>query len=126
MKIEYRLPRAAARCATTEIIVPEPTIGPRPPRISCLLALALRLEQLVQSGAVRDYAEMARLGGVSRARVSQILNLLRLAPDIQEHLLSLSPRSREDEPITEHDLRAVVREPRWDRQREMFAQIFRP
>ena len=61
----------------------------RVPRIARLMALALRFEQLVRTGAVRDYAELARLGQVSRARLTQIMNLLHLAPDIQEAILFL-------------------------------------
>jgi hypothetical protein len=56
----------------------------RVPRVSRLLALALRLDRLVHAGAIADYATLARLGHVSRARVSQILGLVLLAPDIQE------------------------------------------
>ena len=55
----------------------------RVPRISRLMALAVRLEGLVRAGRVKDYAELARLGGVSRARVTQVLNLRNLAPSIQ-------------------------------------------
>ena len=54
-----------------------PEVPPRRvPRIARLMALALRFEQLLQAGAIRDYAELARLGHVSRARVSQIISLL--------------------------------------------------
>jgi len=53
------------------------------------MALALRFEELIRTGAVRDYAELARLGQVSRARITQIMNLLHLAPDIQERILFL-------------------------------------
>lgn len=122
MKIQYRLsvPRRSVR---TEVTAPERAICARPPRVTCLLALAHRFEELVRSGAMRDYAEVARLGRVSRARVSQILQLLTLAPSIQEHLLFLPPRTPGDETITERDLREVVREPRWDRQRELFARL---
>jgi hypothetical protein len=123
MKIEYMLPRVPARTSTTEVTRPEPAKCGRAPRITCLLALAHRFEELVRSGALRDYADIARLGRVSRARVSQILKLLTLAPSIQEHLLFLPPRVARDEPITERDLRIVVREPRWDRQRELFARL---
>ena len=45
----------------------------RVPRVSRLLALALRLDRLVRVGEIADYATLARLGHVSRARVSQIL-----------------------------------------------------
>jgi hypothetical protein len=90
-----------------------------------LLALAHRFEQLVRAGEVRDYAEIAQLGRVSRARISQILKLLTLAPSIQEHLLFLSPRNPGEEPITERDLRPLAGEPRWDRQRERFERLLR-
>ena len=66
----------------------------RVPRISRLMALAIRFEQLVRDGTVRDYAELARLGHVSRARIAQITNLLNLAPDIQDEILSLPPTER--------------------------------
>jgi hypothetical protein len=61
----------------------------RVPRIARLMALALRFEELVRSGAIRDYAELARLGQVSRARITQVMNLLHLAPDLQEEILFL-------------------------------------
>jgi hypothetical protein len=64
----------------------------RPPRLTCLLALAHKLEGLVRSGEVKDYADLARLGRVSRARMSQILKLLMLAPPIQEYILWSPPR----------------------------------
>jgi len=54
------------------------------------MALAIHLDELVQTGAVQDYATLARLGHVSRARITQILNLVNLAPDIQEEVLFLN------------------------------------
>jgi hypothetical protein len=66
---------------------------------------------------------LARAGHVSRARVSQILKLLTLAPSIQEELLWLPPRSAGSKCITERDLRKVAQEPHWDRQRVLFDQI---
>ncbi len=53
------------------------------------MALAIRFERLIQAGEVADYAELARLGHVTRARITQIMNLRLLAPDIQERLLFL-------------------------------------
>ena len=97
----------------------------RPPRVTCLLALAHRFEELVRSREVKDYADLARLGGVSRARVSQILKLLTLAPAIQELILDLPPRSPGDKTLTERHLRMVLREPIWDRQRILFNRIWR-
>ncbi len=53
------------------------------------MQLLRRFDGLIQSGVVANYAELARLGNVTRARVTQIMNLLNLAPEIQEELLFL-------------------------------------
>src|SRR5690349_4412203 len=66
------------------------TITGRVPRISRLMALAIRFDDLLRRGEVKDYAELARVGHVTRARVTQIMNLLYLAPRLQEELLFLS------------------------------------
>src|SRR5712692_10983872 len=95
----------------------------RLPRIARLMALAIRFDDLLRKGTVKDCAELARLGRVSRARVSQIMNLLNLAPDIQELLLFLTPvRTWRDE-LNERAVRAVLREPCWKRQRHLFAGL---
>ena len=60
---------------------------PAMPRLSRLLALALKMEQMIQEGTVKNYSELAHLGQVSVARISQVMNLLHLAPDIQEEIL---------------------------------------
>jgi hypothetical protein len=125
MRIEYDLPNRRVRGAKNSLTFLQPLEAARPPRVTCLLALAHRFENLVRSGHVRDYAELARFGRVSRARLSQILKLLTLAPSIQEYLLSLPPRIRGEEVITERDLRNVLREPRWDRQRTLFELLAR-
>ena len=52
-----------------------------------MMALAIKYQGLVDGGELRDYADIARLGYLSRARVTQIMNLANLAPDIQEELL---------------------------------------
>src|SRR5687768_14643073 len=62
----------------------------RTPRISRLMALAIRFDELIRSGSFRNYADLARIGQVSRNRVSDIMNLLLLAPDIQEELLFMA------------------------------------
>lgn len=92
----------------------------RVPRVSRLMALAIRFEQLVRDGVVADYAELARLGHVTRARMSQITNLLNLAPEIQEQLLFLPRVAEGKDPITERELRALVAEADWRKQRRMW------
>ena len=66
----------------------------RVPRVARLMALALRLDELVRTGQVASYSALASLGHVTRARVSQIMSLLQLAPDIQEALAKLPPEER--------------------------------
>jgi hypothetical protein len=84
------------------------------------MALALRFQRLVESGEVRDYAELARLGHVTRARMTQIMNLLNLAPDIQENLLFLPPVEFGRDPIRELQLRPITLVPDWRKQRQMW------
>lgn len=93
------------------------------PRVSKLLALAIRMEGLVQRGEVRDYADLARLGYVTRARITQIMNLLNLAPDIQEDLLFLPRTLKGYDPIREKDMRPIAAVPFWQRQRKMWAKL---
>lgn len=92
-------------------------------RVSRLMALAIRLDGLIRAGQVRDQATIARLGGVSRARVTQIMNLLFLATDIQEQLLHLPPVAHGRAPILLRDLQPIARELNWRKQREMWAQL---
>jgi len=93
------------------------------PRVAKLLALAIRYENLVKRGDIQDYADIARLGYVTRARITQIMNLLNLAPDIQEDILFLPNTLKGRDPILEKDLRPVAAVPHWNRQRRMWAQM---
>lgn len=94
--------------------------GPRPeskparlPRITRLMALAIRGDQLLRDGVVTDQAELARLGHVIRARMRQILNLLHLAPAIQEAILFLPRAEQGRDSITERDLRTIAAMADW-------------
>lgn len=95
----------------------------RVPRIARLMALAIRFERLIASGGVTTQAELAELGHITRARVTQIMNLLHLAPDIQEQILDLPEVVEGRDPITERDLRPIAAEIRWDEQRHMWATL---
>jgi hypothetical protein len=95
----------------------------RVPRISRLVALAIRFDGLIRQRVVTDQAELARLGHVSRARVTQILNLLHLAPDIQETLLFLPRVQRGKDPIQERQLRPIAAIPDWRKQRRMWTEL---
>ena len=68
-------------------------------------------------------AELARLGHVSRARISQIMNLLQLAPDIQEAILLLPRTTSGADPIHERDLRPIAAVLDWQKQRRLWALL---
>src|SRR2546430_1594382 len=88
---------------------PTPACAPgRVPRVAKLLALAHRFETLLREGAVTTYAELARLGQVTPARISQILALLNLAPDIQEAVLFLPRTQRGRDFVGMHDLLPIT------------------
>ena len=95
----------------------------RVPRVARLMALAIRFNDLIGAGAIPDRADLARLGHVSRARVTQIMNLLHLAPAIQEELLFLPRVMSGRDPITERELRPLVREVEWTRQRALWNRL---
>jgi hypothetical protein len=89
------------------------------PRIARLMALAIRFDRLLRAEKFRDYAELARLGLVTRARMTQIMKLLDLAPDIQEQILFL-PNLKG---LNERNLRPIVRQIDWHEQRRMFQKV---
>jgi hypothetical protein len=100
---------------------PTPAVEPgRVPRVSRMMALAIRFDGLIREGVVADQAELARLGYVTRARITQIMNLLQLAPDIQEAVLFLPRIERGNEPIQERQLRPTAAVPDWRKQRRMW------
>jgi hypothetical protein len=95
----------------------------RLPRIARLMALAIRFDGLLRAGLVADQAHLARLGHVTRARITQIMNLLHLAPDIQEQILFLPPIPNGREPIHLAQVQAITREWDWHRQRQMWQAL---
>jgi hypothetical protein len=97
----------------------------RVPRISRLMALAIRFEDLIKAGRIADYSELAQLGHVSRARITQIMNLLLLAPDIQEHILFLSPTKHGRDPIHLARLQPIASTLDWSQQRRLWAALVR-
>jgi len=98
---------------------PEGTI----PRISRLMALAIRFDRLIKAGELADQADLARLGNVTRARVTQIMNMLQLAPDIQEDILFLPRTVKGRDPIREIMIRPIAAELEWRKQRRLWKSI---
>lgn len=95
----------------------------RVPRVSRLMALAIKFEGLINDGIVSDQSELARLAHVTQPRMTQIMNLLHLAPDIQEKLLFLPKVTSGRDPIHEKMLRPICAEINWTKQRELWRKI---
>ena len=95
---------------------------PKTPRVAELLRKAIEWQALLKSGEVATQAAISRREGLTRARVTQILGLLRLAPAIQHHILSM-PRTVGCPTITERVLRAITMVDDPQQQLQAFADI---
>ncbi|GIW81346.1 MAG: hypothetical protein KatS3mg105_3153 [Gemmatales bacterium] len=95
----------------------------RVPRVSRVMALAIEFDRLLREGIVSSTIELARLAQVTQPRITQVLNLLHLAPDIQEELLFLPLVTEGRDPINEKQLRRLCAEVSWRKQRKMWAQF---
>lgn len=121
-KVHFRSgARSKKELRTGEQRAPMP-VG-RTPRISRLMALAIRIDGLVKNQDIPDYATAARLGHVTRARMSQITNLLNLSPGIQESILYLPLVESGHDPITERDVRPIAAVFDWRKQRKLWRTV---
>ena len=122
----HRAEKGAMEMRRGEAPASPPSPSGRVPKIARLMALAIRFEGMLARSEVKDYAELARLGHVTRARVTQIMNLLNLAPDIQEQILFLPEVTSGHDPIKEWQVRPVAAEVEWGRQRAMWRGLPAP
>jgi hypothetical protein len=93
-----------------------PAAAPKVSRLATQLALAHHIERLVEGGHVRSYAAAARMLGISRGRLGQILGLVNLSPDIQARILT------GDLVGSERRVRQVVGVAEWREQAETLAR----
>jgi len=109
---------------------PAPVVMERPkgrlPRITRYMALAIYYEDLIRNGHVHDYAEIATLGHVTRARVTQVMNLRLLATDIQEELMSQGRIICGRETLSLRQLQTIALECDWQRQRQRWSRMANP
>lgn len=96
---------------------------PAPSRLARLLALAHHFDDMIREGVVRDQAEIARLMKVTRARVTQIMNLLYVAPDIQEGILFLVVEPGDGYAISPRRIRHIIAEADWEKQRQLWRAL---
>lgn len=112
------------RAVTTPDAAPAttPAVG-RVPRVARLMALAIRFDRLLHEGELASQSELARLARVTQPRMTQLMNLLHLAPDIQEEILFLPPVTEGRDPVHEHMLREVAACADWGEQRRRWRRM---
>ena len=128
LTVEFEVHFARGPPGRREVLPGKPPAKPKlpegsVPRVARLMALAIRCEELVRRGEVAGYADAARLGHVTRARMSQIVNLLNLAPDLQEEILFLPRTTHGRDAIGERDLRPICSTVDWKQQRQMWQEL---
>ena len=101
---------------------PKPPKHPRTPRVVELLRKAIEWQSLLESGDAASQAEIARREGLTRARVTQVMGMLRLAPAIRQHILSM-PETIGRPTISERALRSITMFDDEQQQVQAFADI---
>ena len=121
-EIQFRL-HATRRLPTAESSGSQASSSGRLPRVSQVLALAIHFQDMIDRGDARDYADLARLGGLTRERMSQIMELIWLAPDIQHEILEFPPTSVPRFPISEVAARRIAATLDWGEQRNIWRKL---
>jgi len=103
--------------------VTKPARPARVPRVARLMALAIEFEKMLRKGVVGDHTELARLCNVTQPRMTQIMNLLHLAPNIQEQILFLPPVASGRDSVAERHLRELAAETAWTSQRDKWRRL---
>jgi hypothetical protein len=116
VEIQFRL-HATGRPTSKKGPSDAPSSGSgRLPRVTQVMALAIQFQDMIQRGEAKDYADLARLGCLTRERMSQIMELVWLAPDIQREILEFPPTGARF-PISEVAMREVAGLLHWADQR---------
>jgi hypothetical protein len=122
-KVRFTTGKAGRRRLDTPTKPPLTIQAGRTPRISKLMALAIKFEGMLRDGVVEDQSELAKLARVTQPRMTQIMNLLSLAPDIQQELLFMPPIAHGRDPVHERMLRAICAQPIWEVQRQRWKTL---
>jgi len=102
--------------------LPPPEPVRRPARVAVMLALAHKIQDAIDRGVARDRAEVARRLGLTRARLTQLMDLTLLAPDIQEQILRMESVDGV-EPIHERTVRDRILRLPWAGQRATWQRL---
>lgn len=120
--IHFRVRQTRRRIVTEPAPLPPPG---RVPRVARLMALAIKFDRMLQDSVVGSQTDLASLARVTQPRMTQIMNLLHLAPDIQEEILFLPPVTEGRDPVTERDLRYITLLNAWQKQRSCWERLRR-
>jgi hypothetical protein len=124
LSIPIHLATPTRRTVVREGPKPERPTG-RIARVARILAQAHHFQNLLDTDVVRTQMELAELTKLTTARITQIMNLLVLAPDIQEEILFMPSVTNGPAPVTERDLRPLLKTLVWSEQREQWTAIRR-
>ncbi len=120
-EIQFRLHDVARRPGEAEPASP-PEHG-HVPRVTQVMALAIQFQEMIRLGDARDYADLARLGCITRERMSQIMELVWLAPDIQQEIVEFPPSRGGRFPISEAAVRGIAALLSWNEQRSGWREL---
>jgi hypothetical protein len=118
-----RRQRSQTADPTAQPIVDALELRAKLPRITHTVARALMFEHAIANGEAADFADLARLTATTRERVSQVMKMMRLAPDIQDEILRLPPVRRPQRAITVPEVEVIAEEELWDDQRESWRKL---
>ena len=121
-EIQFRL-HASKRAESGDTAEAPSSCRGRLPRVTQVLALAIHFQDMIQRGEARDYADLARLGCITRERMSQIMELIWLTPEVQQEILEFPPNKTGRFPISEVAARRVAERLDWGEQREEWRNL---
>jgi hypothetical protein len=121
-EIQFRL-HASKRAEGGDTVVAPSSHRGRLPRVTQVLALAIHFQNMIQRGEARNYADLARLGCITRERISQVMELIWLAPDIQQEILEFPPNKTGRFPVSEVAARRVAEDLGWAQQRALWLNL---
>ncbi len=122
-EIQFRLHATGQQSGKPGATAMPPSGNGRLPRVTQVLALAIQFQDMIRSGEARDYADLARLGGLTRERMSQIMELVWLAPDIQPEILEYPAGAATGFPISEVAVRRIGGLLSWTEQRSSWQRL---
>ena len=118
-EIQFQLRPRRAKEDRKETVVPRGKL----PRIAEVLALAISFDEMIRRGLAKDHSDLARLGCISKERISQIMRLIWLAPDIQQEILNMPRTPRGRFSVGEVTLRRVASKMLWSEQRAEWGRL---